>query len=44
VEQGVFDRVGDRVRIAWDDLRSVTRWMPLLQKHVDKVQAGCDPR
>lgn len=44
VEQGVFDRVADRGHIAWDDLRPVTRWMPLLQKPADKVQAGCDPR
>jgi hypothetical protein len=40
VEQGVFERVTDRDRIEGGDLRSVTRWLPLLKKRFDSVQAG----
>lgn len=28
---------GFDVRVAWDDLATVTRWMPSLQKHIDAV-------
>lgn len=33
---------GYKISVAWDDLPTVTKWMPSLQKHIDKVDADTE--
>lgn len=33
-------RPGQEIRVAWDDLHTVVRWVPLLQELIDAVQRG----